>query len=415
MIAKYIEILKTIGENFHFSNSMSLAIAEGLAFISLLVLSVLLTLGARLFIKKTVYRIIKKTSSKHDDLLMDSKILLRFCLLIPAILIKHFSTDCLPDFPVTLNGFLYLFRIYEVIIYTLVLDALVNTGADFYNNFNGSKAKAKPIKSLVQVLKIILYIICVLLVIAILLGKDIKTIVIGLGTLSAVLMLVFQSPILGFVGTIQLISNDMLRIGDWIVMGNADGNVLEINLTTVKVQNWDNTITTIPTSTLVTNQFTNWRGMSEGGGRQIKRSINIDISTIKFCTLEMLEKYKKYSLIAPYIEAREKEILEYNEANRVDTSQIINGRQQTNLGIFRAYLREYINRNPNLNHDMTMIVRQLQPTEFGVPIQIYVFSSKKEWASYENIQSDLFDHIMAAVPLFDLQIFQRPSSTTSKS
>ena len=415
MIAKYIEILKAIGENFHFSNGTSLAIAEGLAFASLLVLSILLTLGIRLFVKKTVYKIIAKTSTKYDDLLIDSKILLRFCLLIPAILIKHFGADCLPDFPMTLNSFLYLFRIYEVIIYTLVLDALVDTGSGFYDTFNKSNVKAKPIKSLVQVLKIILYIICILLIIAILLGKDIKSIVIGLGTLSAILMLIFQSPILGFVGTIQLISNDMLRIGDWIVMGNADGTVLEINLTTVKVQNWDNTITTIPTSTMVTNQFTNWRGMSEGGGRQIKRSINIDISTIKFCTPEMIEKYKKYSLIAPYLEERGKDILEYNEANRVDTSQIINGRQQTNLGIFRAYLREYINRNPNINHDMTMIVRQLQPTEFGVPIQVFVFSSKKEWASYENIQSDLFDHIIAAVPMFDLQIFQRPSSTTSIS
>lgn len=415
MIEKYIEILKSIGTHFHFSADASLAIAEGLAFVSLLALSVLLTFGARLFIKKTVYKIIKKSSSKYDDLLIDSKILLRFCLLIPAILIKHFGIDCLPDFHLTLNGFLYLFRIYEVIIYTLVLDALVNTGADFYNTFNGSKAKAKPIKSLVQVLKIILYIICVLLVIAILLGKDIKTIVIGLGTLSAVLMLVFQSPILGFVGTIQMMSNDMLRIGDWIVMGNADGNVLEINLTTVKVQNWDNTITTIPTSTMVTNQFTNWRGMSESDGRQIKRSINIDINTIKFCTPEMIEKYKKYSFITSYLEEREKEILEYNEANHIDTSEIINGRQQTNLGIFRAYLREYINHNPNINHDMTMIVRQLQPAEYGVPIQIYVFSNKKAWVDYENIQSDLFDHIMAAVPMFDLKIYQRSSSNTNKA
>ena len=415
MIEKYIEILKTIGSYFHFNEGTSLAIAEGLAFISLLVVSVLLTVGARIFVKKIVYKTIKKTSSKHDDLLIDSKILLRFCLLIPAIMIKHFSANCLPDYPMALNSFLYLFRIYEVVIYTLVLDALVNTGADFYNALNGTKAKAKPIKSLIQVLKIILYIVCTLLIIAILLGKDIRSIVIGLGTLSAVLMLVFQSPILGFVGTIQLIANDMLRIGDWIVMGDADGNVFEINLTTVKVQNWDNTITTIPTSTMVTNQFTNWRGMSESDGRQIKRSINIDINTIKFCTPEMIEKYKKYSFITSYLEEREKEILEYNEANRIDTSEIINGRQQTNLGIFRAYLREYINHNPNINHDMTMIVRQLQPTEYGVPIQIYVFSNKKGWVDYENIQSDIFDHIMAAVPMFDLKIYQRSSSNTNKA
>ena len=415
MTQKYIDILTSIGEHFNFGDELSLGIAEGIAFLTMVAISVLITILVRLFIKKTVYRIIKKTSTKYDDLLIDNKILLRLCLLIPAIMIKQLCDNCLPDFPVAIAFFRYLVKIYEVMMYTLVLDAFVNTMADFYNAFNTAKAKAKPIKSLVQVIKIILYIVCVLLVIALLLGKDIKTIIIGLGTLSAVLMLVFQNPILGFVGTIQMMSNDMLRIGDWIVMGNADGNVLEINLTTVKVQNWNNTITTIPTSTLVTNQFTNWRGMSDGGGRQIKRSVNIDISTVKFCTPEMIEKYKKYSLIAPYIEEREKEILEYNEANRVDTSQIINGRQQTNLGIFRAYLREYINRNPNLNHDMTMLVRQLQPTETGIPIEIYVFSSKKEWIDYENVLSDIFDHVLAAAPMFDLRIFQSPSSNASKS
>lgn len=415
MVEKYIEILKTIGEHFHFSESFSLALAEGIAIVSLLVLSILITIAFRFFIKRTVYKLIMKTSSKIDDLMIDSKILIRLCLLIPAVMIKHFAADCLPDFPSSLEGFLYLFRIYEVIIYTLVLDALVNTATDFYNKFNSTQAKTKPIKSLAQVLKIILYIICVLLIIAILLGKEIRSIIIGLGTLSAVLMLVFQNPILGFVGTIQLTANDMLRIGDWIVMGNADGTVLEINLATVKVQNWDNTITTIPTSSMITNQFTNWRSMSESGGRQIKRSINIDINTVKFCTPEMIDKYKRYSLVQQYIKNREKEIEDFNHKNGIDSSQIINGRQQTNLGIFRAYLREYIKQNPNINHDMTMIVRQLQPTELGVPIQVYVFSRQKEWVEYEDIQSDLFDHIIAAVPMFDLKIYQRPSSNSSKS
>ena len=246
-----------------------------------------------------------------------------------------------------------------------------------------------------------------LLITTFLLGKSLYSIIIGLGTISAVLMLIFQDSIKGFVGSIQLSINDMLRIGDWIAVGNADGTVQEINLTTVKVQNWDNTITTIPTYQLVSSPFTNWRGMSESGGRRIARSINIDVNTIRYCTPEMLEKYKQYSLIKDYITQREEEILEYNKANNIDTSQILNGRQQTNLGIFRAYIKAYLNNNPKLNHNLTMMVRQLQPTEFGVPLQIYAFSSDKQWVNYEEIQSDIFDHIISAAPMFDLKIYQK--------
>lgn len=411
MIEKYIHLLTSIGNSFRFNEAVSLGIAEGTAFVTILVVSILLTWLARYLVKKVVYRIIRNTHTKYDDLLITSGILLRICLLVPPMLLKQLTDNCIPDYAAATHFILNLLSIYEVLVYTAILDALINTLADFYNTINTTRAKAKPIKSLVQVLKTMLYILCVLLVIAMLLGNEIKSLIIGLGTLSAVLILVFQNPILGFVGTIQMMSNDMLRIGDWIVMGQADGTVLEINLATVKVQNWDNTITTIPTSTMITNQFTNWRNMSESGGRQIKRSINIDINSIKFCTPEMLEKYKQYSLVAPYIEEREKELLQYNESHHIDTSQIINGRQQTNLGIFRAYLREYLNQNPNINHNLTMIVRQLQPTDVGLPIQIYVFSNKTQWGAYEDVQSDIFDHIISAVPMFDLQIYQRPSNS----
>ena len=282
---------------------------------------------------------------------------------------------------------------------------MVNTAHDLYNSFEMSKLK--PIEGLIQVIKGILYAVCVLLIAAFLLGKSVGTIVIGLGTLSAVLMLIFQDSIKGFVGSIQLSINDMLRIGDWIVTGPADGVVQEINLTTVKVQNWDNTITTIPTYTLVSSPFTNWRGMSESGGRRISRSFNIDVNTIQYCTPEMLEKYKHYNLVRDYIIQKEEDIQEYNKANRIDTSEIMNGRQQTNLGIFRAYIKAYLNNNPKLNHNLTMMVRQLQPTEVGIPMQIYAFSSDKKWINYEEIQSDIFDHVLAAAPMFDLRIYQR--------
>ncbi|MBP5643141.1 MAG: mechanosensitive ion channel, partial [Bacteroidales bacterium] len=258
--------------------------------------------------------------------------------------------------------------------------------------------------------KIIAIMICILLVIGVIINKDMKDLLIGLGTLSAVLMLVFKDPILGFVGGIQLTSNDMVRIGDWIVKGDADGNVIDIGLTTVKVQNWDNTISTIPTYSMITDPFINWRGMSEAGGRRISRSIIIDLDTVKFCTPEMLEKYKQFQLVKDYIDTKEKEIEEFNKQNNIDTSNLVNGRRQTNLGIFRAYLTAYIKQNPNLNHNLTMLVRQKDPTEFGVPMQIYCFSAKTDWLSYEAIQNDIFDHVYAVVNQFDLKVYQRPSS-----
>ena len=287
----------------------------------------------------------------------------------------------------------------------MILSSIVTTLEDIYNTHEMSKLK--PITGLVQVIKIVLYVVACLVIIAYLLDTKLTTILISLGTMSAVLMLVFQDTIKGFVGSIQLSANDMLRIGDWIAMGPADGNVLEINLTTVKVQNWDNTITTIPTYSLVSNPFTNWRGMSESGGRRIARTINIDVNTIRYCTPEMIEKYKHYSLIKDYLTQKEEDILEYNKANRIDTSEIMNGRQQTNLGVFRAYIKAYLNNNPKLNHNLTMMVRQMQPTEFGIPLQIYAFSNDKRWVNYEEIQSDIFDHIISAATMFDLRIYQK--------
>jgi len=405
MIEKYLEILRHIGEGMHLGSSATNGIAGSIAIITLLAVGILLYFLITFIIKKTVYVIIKRTPSKFDDLLIKNRVFTRICLLIPAILIKYYADDVLLGFPDMVEIIIKFVKIYEIIVYTSILLALVDTAHELYNSFEMSKIK--PIQGLVQVIKGVLYAVCVLLITAFLLGKSVSTIVIGLGTLSAVLMLVFQDSIKGFVGSIQLSINDMLRIGDWIVIGPADGNVLEINLTTVKVQNWDNTITTIPTYTMVSSPFTNWRGMSESDGRRIARSINIDVNTIHYCTPEMLEKYKHYALVKDYITKRQEDIAEYNKANHIDTSEIMNGRQQTNLGIFRAYIKAYLNNNPKLNHNLTMMVRQLQPTEFGVPLQIYAFSSDKQWNNYEDIQSDIFDHIIAAAEMFDLKIYQK--------
>ena len=405
MIEKYITILNRIGESMHLSETTSLGIAEGIAFVSLLIVGVLLYFLARFIISKTVNVFIKKTPSKYDDLLVKNRVFVRICLLIPAILVKYYLKDAIPDFPGAVAIIIKTTKIYEITVYASILMALVNTAHELYNSFETSKLK--PIEGLVQVIKGIIIAVSVLLITTFLLGKSLSSIIIGLGTISAVLMLIFQDSIKGFVGSIQLSINDMLRIDDWIVVGPADGIVQEINLTTVKVQNWDNTITTIPTYTLVSSPFTNWRGMSESGGRRIARSINIDVNTIRYCTPEMLEKYKHYALVQDYITQKEEDILEYNKANRIDTSEVMNGRQQTNLGIFRAYIKAYLNNNPNLNHNMMMMVRQLQPNEFGVPLQIYAFCNDKEWIHYEEIQSDIFDHIISAAPMFDLKIYQK--------
>ena len=218
---------------------------------------------------------------------------------------------------------------------------------------------------------------------------------------------------MGFVASIQLSANKMVHIGDWVSMPKygADGDVIEMNLTTIKIQNWDKTITTIPTYAFISDSFKNWRGMSESGGRRIKRALNIKISSIKFCTPEMLERFEKFHLIKDYIEEKSNKIEEYNKENKIDKSYLINGRHLTNIGIFRVYAEAYVKNNPDINLNMTCMVRQLLPTEKGLPIEIYTFSNRQEWVIYEGIMSDMFDHLIAAVPEFELEVFQNPTGT----
>ena len=412
MFNEYIIFLENLLSKLGLNTTITTYISEAISLITLILITLALYYIILLVIKKTVYVFIQKSQSKRDDILIQNKVFNRICLLIPAFLIRFNIEAAIPSFP-TLSSTIILFtKIYEVFIYSRVLDAILTTLNDIYDTYEISKSK--PIKGFIQVLKTIIYIICTLLIIAILTHKELSNILIGLGTLSAVLMLVFKDPILGFVGGLQLTINDMLRIGDWIVMekSKADGEVLEIGLTTVKVQNWDKTITTIPTYSLISDSFTNWRGMENSGGRRIARSFIIDIDTVRFCTPEMLERFKKFQLVTQYITDKEKEIEEYNKANNIDNSNLVNGRRQTNLGIFRAYLNAYLANCPYINKDMTFMVRQLSPTETGVPIQIYAFSSNKAWISYENIQSDIFDHVFAVVTMFDLKIYQKPSSNS---
>lgn len=408
MINKYLEILEKLFLGMRFDGEWAKDLSQGIGVITLLVVSFLLFLLVKFLLKRVVGNFIRKTKFQYDDYFLGKKLERRIAFLVPVYMIEGLIYAVAPDLDM-LDGFIYaLARIGEITTFTGIIISITDSISEIYNSFDVSKNK--PMKGFMQVAKIIAIMICILLIIGVLINKDMKDLLIGLGTLSAVLMLVFKDPILGFVGGIQLTSNDMVRIGDWIVKGDADGNVIDIGLTTVKVKNWDNTIATIPTYTLISDPFINWRGMTESGGRRISRSIIIDIDTIKFCTSEMLERYKKFQLVSKYITDKEAEIAEYNNKNNVDTSTLVNGRRQTNLGIFRAYLQEYIKQNPNLNHNLTMLVRQKDPTEFGVPLQIYCFSAQTDWLSYEAIQNDIFDHVYAVVKQFDLKVYQRPSS-----
>ena len=282
MFEKYIILLEKTFEKIGLSENLSGVISEIISLITLFLIAIIIYFITILIIKKTVFVFLQKTETKRDDIIIENKFFNRICLLIPAYIIRGLIPISIPSFPLLSSAIIMMTKIYEVFVYSRVIDAILSTLNDIYNTYEVSKSK--PIKGFIQVLKIIVYVICLLLIIAILTQKELSNILIGLGTLSAVLMLVFKDPILGFVGGLQLTINDMLRIGDWIVMekSKADGEVLEIGLTSVKVQNWDKTITTIPTYSLISDSFTNWRGMESSGGRRIARSFVIDAETIKF-------------------------------------------------------------------------------------------------------------------------------------
>ena len=411
MITKYLHILEKLFLGMHLEDETAKDLAQGVGIITLIVVSFLLFFLVKFILKKYVGNWFRRTKFKYDDYFLGRNLEKRIAFLVPIYMIDNLLWAVSPDLD-ALNGFIFaLVRIGKITTYTGILLSILDSLSDIYNSFD--VAKNKPMKGFLQVAKILSIMICTLLVIGVVVNKDLSNLFIGLGTLSAVLMLVFKDPILGFVGGIQLTTNDMVRIGDWIYKaGAADGNVTEVGLTTVKVQNWDNTISTIPTYSLITDPFINWRGMSESGGRRIARSIYIDADTVKFCTTEMLERFKKYQLVSKYITEKENEIADFNTKNDIDTSTLVNGRRQTNIGVFRAYLLEYLKQNPDLNHNMSLLVRQKDPTEFGIPLQIYCFSRFTDWNTYEAIQSDIFDHVYAVISQFDLKVYQKPSSNT---
>ncbi len=356
---------------------------------------------------KLIRKVTTKTANKWDDALMEARVFHRALRLIPLTLILLCFDRLLPDQLILLQRIVFALIILSA---ARTIEALFSAASDIYQM--EKEAQRKPIRPLFQALLIVLYLFCGIFMVAVLLDKSPWKLFGLLGGLTAVTMLVFKDTILGFVAGIQLGANDMVREGDWIEMSTygADGDVIEVTVNTVKVRNWDKTISTIPTYALISDSFKNWRGMSESGGRRIKRSICIDMNTVRFADAEMLESFRRMELLKAYVDQKQAEIDSDNSTRGLDLSgTIVNGRRQTNLGIFRAYLIEYLRRHPKIHQEMTFLVRHLQPTPQGLPVEIYVFSSDKVWANYEAIQADIFDHILAALPEFGLRVYQQPS------
>ena len=361
-------------------------------------------------INRSIEKFAHYTIQQWDDILVEKHIVKRILYFIPLILLYVLSSPILTGTSLlplsqTLISFLFL------IAGMMFLDAMLNALLAIYGK--SAIAKEISITPFVQVLKLGLYFVTGILLLSLLLQKTPLYFLSGLGALTAVLMFVFKDVLMGFVAGIQLIANKMVAPKDWIEMPKygADGDVIEITLTTVKVQNFDNTITTIPTYALINESFKNWRNMNLSGGRRIKRYVNIDLGSIKFCSSEMLERFKRIQLISQYIQNRQEEILVYNKKHQVDESTLVNGRRLTNIGVFRSYVEAYLRQHPMIHKDMTFLIRQLSPSENGLPIEIYVFCKDTNWTAYEAIQADIFDHILAVVPEFDLRVFQEPSGS----
>ena len=351
----------------------------------------------------------QRTKTKFDDYLIHNKTTKYTAYLIPFFFIYKAVPVILDKYEYWESVFGKIVGVYIVLISLWIIRTIFNSLRDYLKQ--KPEYSDKPIDSFVQVIMIVLWIFGVAIIISKLFGIKQGELLTILGTLSAIIILIFRDTILGFVSSVQVAINDMVRIGDWITMDKfgADGDVIEINLTTVKVRNFDNTITTIPTYALSSDSFQNWRGMQKSEGRRIKRHVLIKSSTIRFLNDEDLNQMKKVQLINGYIETRQAEIEKYNNLRGVDKTLSLNGRNMTNLGLFRKYIMQYLINYPGLNKDMHIMCRQLQSTEYGVPLEIYAFSSDKRWANYEYIMADIFDHVMASVVYFDLEIFELPS------
>ncbi|WP_394747512.1 mechanosensitive ion channel family protein [Spongiimicrobium salis] len=385
-----------------------------LLFVAALLLVLLLDFVVWKILRALSFRLAKRTKTDFDNFLVNNKAPRYLAHVFPLLAIFEFIPIVFVDFPYIGGIILKLAQIVAVIVTLQIAKSLLRSIHDYLKT--KQRYKDKPIDSYIQVFMIFAWITGILAVFAIVTNISIWKFFTGLGAASAVILLIFKDSILGLVASIQISINDMVRIGDWITFQKygADGDVIEINLATVKVQNFDMTITTIPTYALISDSFKNWRGMNQSGGRRIKRSLIIKQRNIKFLKQEDIEALKKIELLAPYLDTRSNKIIAYNTENNIDKEILINGKNLTNIGVFRKYVESYLENHSALNKDMTMMTRQLSPTPQGIPLEIYAFSADKRWQNYEYILADIFDHLLAAVPYFDLEIFELPSSIPAR-
>jgi miniconductance mechanosensitive channel len=352
----------------------------------------------------------KRSKTDFDNFLIANNIQIYLARLVPVFYLYWIIPSWLENFQSVLVYALLGLKIYFIVQLVWIIRNFLNATKEFFRTFDS--LKGKPIESFVQVAMILVWFTAIVLIFSIITGTEVSTFLTAVGALSAVILLIFKDTILGFVASIQLSSNDLIRIGDWVTMQKfgADGDVIEINLNSVKIQNFDKTITTIPTYKLISDSFTNWRGMSDSNGRRIKRALLVKGSSIRFITKEEISKLKDIKLLSKYIDQTEKDIESHNIKLEVELDDNINGRNFTNIGLFRKYIEEYLIANKLINNEMTVMCRQLNPTSQGVPLEIYAFISDKEWKNYENIVSDIFDHLLASLKTFDLELFELPSN-----
>ncbi len=384
--------------------------AMTLIVLGILTLALLAIWVVRRTVLPLVVNIIHKNRLHWDDPLIEHRLFHKLSWFVPLSVI-HIAQDLLLQDNSTLSIFLSRVLLAGVVIVaTLSISALLSSINSIY--IKVSKRHSGAIRGYTDAARIVSYLFCGIFLIAIFTGRSPWGLLSLLGGLTAIFLLVFKDTLLGFVANIQLATTDMVRVGDWIEMKQygADGDVIDISIHCVRVQNWDKTVTTIPTYALIANSFKNWRGMTESGGRRIKRAINIDLSTIHFISGKEIEELEKVKILERYLRPKQKEIEAYNIRHEMNDDIVMNGRCQTNIGIFRAYVQEYLHQHPQIHPNMTFLVRQLTPTETGLPLEIYVFSKDQVWAHYEAIQADIFDHLLAALPYFGLRVFQNPSS-----
>jgi miniconductance mechanosensitive channel len=373
--------------------------------IALLLVCAILNFIINRVVLKLITKLIRNNKYKWDDVLLETKLFQRIALIVPGVLIYSFAS--------LYNNLQVIIQkaaiIYILVVISMVFKSLLAALDSIYRQ--NPVSNERPLKGLLQVIEIAVYVVVGIAVISILIDRNPIYLLSGVGAVTAVVSLIFKDIIIGFVSGIQLVWNDMLRIGDWVEMPkyNTDGDVLDITLYSVKIQNWDKTISTIPTSAFITDSFKNWKGMREYGGRRVKRSFLIDMCTIKICSYEMIERFKKIELINEYMEEITKEIDTFNNENNINTELHINGKQLTNLRVFRTYLTNYIKNTIERRPESTTIVRQLAPTENGIPIEIYLFVADTKWVNYETIQADVFDHILSVIDIFELRMFQNPT------